>query len=114
MGRRIQTEPNRPARSIRPALNPDAREKQMINLATNLAEQQLLDGTASSQVIVHYLKLGTERERLERERLEKENELLRAKTEALENSAHSEELYARAINAFKGYRGTDIEEGGIQ
>ena len=45
-------------RKIRPALSPEARENQLIDLAVNLAEQQLLDGTASSQVITHFLKLG--------------------------------------------------------
>ena len=65
-------------RKIRPALTPEARENQLIALAIDRAEQQLLDGTASSQVITHYLKLGSSRERLERERLENENKLIRA------------------------------------
>lgn len=89
----------------RPALTPEARENQLIALAVDLAEQQLRDGTASSQVITHYLKLGTVREKLERERLENENKLLKAKTEAVESSKSSEELYSNAIEAFKGYRG---------
>lgn len=92
-------------RKIRPAMTPEARENQMISLAMDCAEQQLLDGTASSQVITHFLKLGTERERLEREKLEKENELLRAKTEAIESSEEMKGLYEEAIKAMRNYAG---------
>lgn len=95
----------------RPALNPEARENQMISLAIDCAEQQLRDGTASSQVITHYLKLGSTKERLEKEKLERENELLRAKTESLQSMKHIEELYANALNAMRNYGGSaDIED----
>jgi hypothetical protein len=93
----------------RPALTPEARENQLIDLAINLAEKQLEEGTASSQVITHYLKLGCMRERLEREKLKKENELLEAKTEAIKTSKRTEELYADAIAAMKLYGGHDEE-----
>lgn len=89
----------------RPALSPEARENQMINAAVDLAEQQLRDGTASSAVIVHYLKLGSSKEKLERERLEEENKLLRAKTEALQSAKNVEELYAKAIASMQEYKG---------
>lgn len=92
-------------KKIRPALTPEARENQMIALAVDLAEKQLLEGTASSQVITHFLKLATSRERLEREKLEKENELLRAKTEAIESAKRVEELYSDALRAMRSYRG---------
>ena len=95
---------------IRPALTPEARENQMIALAEDLAEQQLRDGTASSQLITHYLKLATARERLERVKLEKENELLIAKTEALQSQKRIEELYADAIKAMRKYSGHGDEE----
>jgi hypothetical protein len=88
-----------------PALDPESRENQNINLAVNLAEQKLRDGTASNSLIVHYLKLGSTKERLEKEKLERENELLKAKTEALESSKHTEELYAKAIQAITRYSG---------
>lgn len=94
---------------IRPALTPEARENQLIYLATDLAEQQLRDGTASSQVITHYLKLGTTKERLEKEKLEKENELLKAKTEALQSAKRIEALYADAISAMRKYSGNGEE-----
>ena len=93
-----------------PALDPVARENQMICLAENLAEKKLRDGTASNQLIVHYLKLGSTKERLEKEKLEQENELLKAKTEALESAKRSEELYAEAIKAITRYSGHYDEE----
>ena len=99
-----------PARRMRPALTPEARENQMVSLAVDLAEEQLRNGTASAQVITHYLKLGTTRERLEREKLEKENELLRAKTEALESARRVEELYENALNAMRRYSGQEGNE----
>jgi hypothetical protein len=68
-----------------PATTPEARENQLIALAVDLAEKQLSEGTASSQVISHYLKLGSTREQLEKQKLEKENELLKAKTEAIKS-----------------------------
>ena len=92
-------------RRLRPALSPEARENQLVSLAVDLAEQQLLDGTASSQVITHYLKLGSSREKLERERLAEENKLLKAKTEQIESQKRIEELYADAISAMKRYSG---------
>lgn len=93
-----------------PALDPESRENQLISLAVNLAEEKLRDGSASNQLIVHYLKLGSTKERLEKEKLEKENELLRAKTEALESAKRSEELYAEAIKAITRYSGHYEEE----
>jgi len=92
-------------RKMVPASTPEARENQMISLAVDLAEQQLRDGTASAQVISHYLKLGTSKERLEREKLEAENKLLRAKTEALQSQKHVEELYVNALDAMRKYAG---------
>ena len=97
-------------RNYRPALTPDAREKQLIALAVDLAEQQLRDGTASSQVITHYLKMGSMKEKLERERLEKENKLIDAKVETLKSVQHIEELYKNALDAMKNYRGDDVED----
>ena len=93
------------SRKIRPALTLEARENQMISLAVDLAEKQLMEGTASSQVITHYLKLGTTKERLEKEKLEEENKLLRARTDALQSAKRVEELYADAIDAMKVYSG---------
>ena len=93
------------ARKIRPALTPEARENQLISLAVDLAEQQLIDGTASSQVITHYLKLGSTKEKLEKQILEEQRKLLEAKTEALQSAKRVEELYENALNAMKSYSG---------
>ena len=92
-------------RKMRPALTPEARENQMISLAVDLAEQQLREGTASSQVITHYLKLGSTKERIEKEILEKQKELISAKTENLKSMQKIEELYDNAINAMRKYNG---------
>lgn len=92
-------------KKLRPALTPEARENQLISLAIDAAEKQLVEGTASSQVIVHFLKLASAKERLEREKLEEENKLLKAKTEMLQSAKRVEELYANAINAMKRYQG---------
>lgn len=94
----------------RPAETPEARENQMIKYAVDLAEKQLREGTASSAVICHYLKLGTSKEQLEREKLELEKELLAAKTEALQSSKRVEELYAQAISAMQVYSGRGVDD----
>lgn len=93
-----------------PADTPEARENQLISAAVNLAEKQLLEGTASPSVITHYLRLASVRERLEREKLERENEVLRAKAEALESNKRTEELYDQAIAAMRSYSGLVDEE----
>ena len=94
----------------RPAMSPEARENQMIAYAVDLAEKQLREGTASSQVITHYLKLGSSKERLEREKLERENELLRAKAENLQSAQRSEEVYKKALQAMRTYSGQQTDE----
>lgn len=92
-----------------PAKDPEARENQLIALAIDVAERQLSEGTASAQVITHYLKLGTTKERLEKEKLARENELLRVKAEAYESQKNIETLYKDAINAMKAYSGMDSD-----
>ena len=100
------------AKRVRPSLSPESRETQMISLAMDLAEEQLLSGTASSQIITHYLKLGTMREQVELEKLQLEKDLVSAKTEAMQSSKRMEELYANAISAMRSYSG-DISEDDI-
>jgi len=92
---------------MRPAMSPEARESQLTSLAIDLAEKQLRDGTASSQVITHYLKLASNQEKakLELERLEEENKLLRAKTKAYENAEEVKALYEEALKAMRNYAG---------
>lgn len=88
-----------------PATTPEARENQLISLAVDLAEKQLIKGTASSQVIAHYLKLGSTKERIEKEILEKQKELIVAKTEAMKSAKSVEELYKNALDAMRNYSG---------
>lgn len=95
--------PRRPRR--RPATTVEGREGQLVTLAIDLAEKQLLDGTASSQVITHYLKLGSTREKLEQNRLEKEGALLDSKVNSLDSSSRMEQIYADALKAMRQYQG---------
>ena len=101
----------------RPALTPEAMENQLIYKAYKLANQQFDDGTASSQVMTHFLKLGTEAARLEREKLRYESKLLEAKAMAIETSRQNEGLYSEVLKAMTDYKGLgqdaddDIEEG---
>lgn len=107
--RRQSGQEPRPSRG-RPATTPQGRESQMVAKAMRLAEQQLEDGTASAQVITHYLKLGSSREHLEQERLRHENELMKVKREALEGQKRIEELYVNAIQAMRAYGGHSQDE----
>jgi hypothetical protein len=94
----------------RPATTDEGRENQLISLASDLAERQLTDGSASSAVITHYLKLGSTREKLEQSRIENENLLLAAKVDQLASAKKVEELYAAALGAMKQYAGRDDDE----
>lgn len=97
-------------RQTKPAMTPEARENQLISLATDLAEKQLREGTASSQVIVHYLKLATKKEQLEQEMLARKTEHLTAQTESLQAAKRIEELYENALKAMKEYGGGGPQE----
>ena len=90
-----------------PARTVESRENQLISLAVDLAEKQLSEGTASSQVISHYLKLGSTKERLEKEILEGKKKLITAKTEAIESSKNVEKLYKEALSAMQTYGGQE-------
>ena len=95
-------------RRIRPGLTPESREDQLVSLAINLAEEQLLAGTASSQVISHFLKIGSTKERIEKEILKEQKDLIKAKTEALKSEKRVEELYSNALNAMRRYSGQEL------
>ena len=89
----------------KPATTPEGRENEMVSQAIDLAERQIKSGTASSQVITHFLKLGSTRERLEQQRLDYENQLTQVKIEALESQKRVEELYMEALQAMRSYAG---------
>ena len=101
---------NQNKKAIRPALNPDARENQLISLAIDLVEQRLIDGTASAQETTHFLKLASRKAKLESERAEAELELMRAKTQALHDQADIKALYKDAIAAMRRYSGHGSDE----
>ena len=88
----------------------EGREDQLISMAVDLAEQQLKEGTASSQVITHFLKLGTTREKIEKEILEEKKDLLKAQTENLQSNKKIEQLYSEALDAMRTYSGQDRKE----
>lgn len=116
MGKATQSGGKRKTSSSRPALNPDSRENYLISLASDLAEKQLREGTASSQVITHYLKLGSAKARLEKQILEQQVELIKAKTNAYKAAEHTDEMYTKAIEAMRSYGGedsSDVEDSGI-
>ena len=93
----------------RAASTPEAREQQLIALAVDLAEKHLIGGTASSQVILHFLKVGSIRAPIEKELLEKQRDLAAAKAESIKSGARMEELYLNAVNAMKSYSGQEEE-----
>lgn len=92
------------------ATSAEARERQLIADANDLAERQIRQGNASAAVITHFLKLGSTREKLERERLERENELLRAKVDQLASAKNVEQLYSEALQAMRAYSGQVTED----
>lgn len=105
-----KTKSDKDYKPLRPGSTPEARANQLVALAYDLAEKQLREGTASSQVITEFLKLGSEKANLEREKLKGENELLRAKVEKLQSEQRSEELFAEAIKAMSRYQGHSSDE----
>lgn len=94
-------------KKIRPALTPESRENQLISLAVDLVERRLIEGTASSQETTHFLKLGSTKAQLEKSMLEKQVELIEAKTESLKSTQKIEELYTKAMDAMRSYRGQE-------
>ena len=105
-----ESETNRPGKKSRRAATPEAREDQLIALAVDLAEEKLRNGTASNSMIIHYLKLGSTKERLEKEILAEQKELVKAKTESLKSAKQIEDLYRNALDAMRSYSGQDKKE----
>lgn len=101
---------SRSTKKMRPALSPEARENQMIALAMDLAEQQLRDGTASSQLITEFVKRGSVKAREEIEKLRRENKVLEAKAKAIDSAEEIKVLYANALKAMKNYSGYGDED----
>lgn len=110
MGRPKKTSDATVRKRRRPAITPEARENQLISMAYDLVEQRLLDGTATSQETVHFLRLGSTKERIEKEILERQKELITAKTDAIQSAKRVEELYENALLAMKRYSGNINDE----
>ena len=108
--RRQNGSKSKETRRTRPATTPEGRENQLIALSVDLAEKQLREGSASAQVITHYLKLGSSREKLEQERLKEEVTVLKARAEQLESQKRVEELYANALDAMRRYAGQTVDD----
>lgn len=94
-------------RKLRPAKTPEGREQQLVGLAVELAERQLRDGTASAQVISHYLKMGSSREEIEQQKIRHDIEMQEARIEHMRSQSRMEELYSEAINAMRIYAGQE-------
>lgn len=109
MPRRAASPDDEESSRARAASTPEAREAQMIELADALAERQLRDGTASSQVMTHYLKLGSSRERVEQDKIKLEMKKLEAQVDQIAQAARTEELFTRAIHAMRSYQGVAEE-----
>ena len=110
MGKARATPVDSSPKRMRPALTPEARENQMVSYAIDLAEKQLIEGTASSQVITHYLKLGSTKEKLEKDILVQQRELMQAKTKMIQSAQEVEVLYREALEAMRSYSGRDADE----
>lgn len=107
-----RVDPSKPEPKRRaPARTPEEQENMMIDLAVKMAEKQFRDGTASSQVTVHYLKLGSSREKLEQKKLEIERELSEKKMEAMESAQRVESLMEEALSAMRSYKGGGEPDG---
>ena len=101
--------PNQTRRAQPPATTLEGREGQRISLAMDLAEQQMLNGTASSQIITQFLKEGTVRSQLELEKIRKENLLLESRRSSIESEKATKDLYENALSAFRSYSGNEVQ-----
>lgn len=110
MARRASTDSPEPYKPLPPALTLEGRENQLIAAAYDLAEKRILEGTASSQELTYFLKMGSSKAVLERDKLREENKLLKAKTEALKAQVNNEALLEKALKAFRSYRGDGEDE----
>lgn len=88
-----------------PAKTLEGRESQLVSAAFDLVERRIHAGTASAQETVHFLKLGSVTHQLEKDKLRQENEVLRARVKDMESRKSQDELYSKALAAFKGYSG---------
>jgi hypothetical protein len=112
MGRNLKghTEPKPQKKRGRPAKTLEARENQLIALAMDVAEEQMRNGTASSQIITEFIRRGSSKDQLEKERLRHEVTMIEAKVEAIKSTKTTEELYGKALDAMRAYTGSSMED----
>lgn len=103
-------EETKPKRRQAPGRTVEDRQNKIINLAYDLVEARIRRGTATSQEVTEFIRMGSNRTQLELKKLEKENELLIAKTKSLESQKTIEKLYSDAMKAFGRYRGNEVED----
>lgn len=107
-----EIEPDEPIQRLPRARTPEAREAQLVALSYDLAEEQILKGTASSQVLVHFLKIGSTREKIELQKTKQETLLVEAKVKDLANVEEMKKLYVEAMDAMRGYAGQEVTHDG--
>ena len=107
MGDRVKTT-RESSRKFAPATTPEGREQQLVSLAMDAVEKRIRNGTATAQELVYFIKAGSPSAKYERNILQKQQELITAKTEAIQSQKRVEELYANALNAMKAYSGASI------
>lgn len=95
----------KPETKLPRARTPEAREAQLAAMAYDLAEEQIREGTVSSQVMVHFLKVGSTREKIELQKQKQETILVEAKVKDLQNVEEMKKLYMEAMDAMRGYAG---------
>lgn len=105
----IENLPETPTRSAPPARTLENRENQLIAMAYDLAEERLASGKATSQEIVHFLRMGAAKAQLEKKKLEAETVLLQSKTEAIDSAKQNSIKYQEAIEAMREYSGQSNE-----
>lgn len=108
--RKVKSNTSNTQQKRRPAIDPEARQGQLIALAIDLVEKRLIEGTASSQETTHFLKLATNEARLKDKLLEAQTEMALAKKEQLQSQKRVEELYSQALKAMKNYSGQGDED----
>lgn len=108
--KRKTTEEQVSRRPRRRAQTPEERENQLIALALDRVEERMLNGTASGQEYVQFIRMASSKARAENEKLKLELDLIKAKTENLRQQQRTEELFANAISAFKRYSGAGSDD----
>lgn len=88
---------------LTPPIDDIGMENKLISLALQQAEDQLKAGTASSQIITHFLRLGSQRALVEQAKIELETELLKEKIRSEQTGQQMSEMVAEVLTALRSY-----------